>query len=254
MSRTYFAGSLVQLPRVDYNGAIALASAVEAVAAKDGNLPPNITEVVVQITTDRTVLQQAAAKAPGGVLTVKEADRREDRVGGAFHDIFQAWASLAEFIPEGATAQLVMDRLFADGRRFVNLKVQEEWAAVETKLATIERENLGPHIDAVGAGPVLKLLKDVHATYGAVIGTTEPLAEAPEVRQSKDDLMDSLRDYVVQVASTVRRGKPETAARAEVLMKPILEWVSTKPHKDKPEPPKAPPTAAPSADEGKSGG
>ncbi|MDI1429213.1 hypothetical protein [Polyangium sorediatum] len=240
MSRTFTPVDLVQLPRVDSNGAIALASAVESAASKYNDLPASVTEAVIQIVADRIVLQQAVAKTPVGLVTVKEADRRVDKVGGAFHDICSAWASLAEFLPEGQDAQVLMARVFPDGRKFVNLKVKEEWAAIETKLSTIDREGLGARIDAIGATPVLKLLEQMQAVYGAVIGTTEVPEEAPEVRDSKDTLLDSLRAYVIQVAGTVKRGKPETAARADALLRPIREWESTKPAKDKADGPEAP--------------
>jgi hypothetical protein len=235
MTRTFTPIDLVQLPRVDANGAVALASAVEAAAAKFNDLPQNIEESIVQIAADRVVLQQALAKTPPGVLTRKEADRRVDRVAGALHDICEAWATLAEFIPQGEDAKLLSNRIFSDGRQFVNLPVKEEWAAIETKLSTIERENLDVKISAIGASPILALLKQVHAVYGAVIGTTATVDEAPEVRESKDALLDSVRTYVIQVASTVKRGKPETAARAEALQKPLREWVSTSASKEKAE-------------------
>ncbi|WP_282416615.1 hypothetical protein [Polyangium sp. 15x6] len=233
MSRTFTPVDLVQLPRVDSNGAIALASAVESAASKYNDLPASVTEAVAQIVADRIVVHQALAKTPGGLVTVKEADRRVDKVGGALHDICAAWASLAEFLPQGEDAQVLMDRVFADGRKFVNLKVKEEWAAVETKLATIDREGLGASIDAIGATPVLGLLRQMQAVYGAVIGTTEVPEEAPEVRESKDTLLDSIRAYVIQVAGTIKRGKPETAARADALLRPVREWESTKPSKEK---------------------
>ncbi|MDI1483518.1 hypothetical protein [Polyangium sp. y55x31] len=168
-------------------------------------------------------------------MTVKEADRRVDKVGGALHDILAAWASMAEFVPEGQGALVALERLFPEGRSFVNLKVKEEWAAIATKLATVEREGLATHIAAIGAAPVLETLRQVHALYGSVIGTTEAPEEAPEVRESRSALLDSIRDYVIQVAGTVKRGKPETAVRAEALLKPVREWESTKPAKEKAE-------------------
>ena len=233
MARTYSPVDLVQLPRIDANGAIALASAIESAAANDKTLPPNITEIVTQIADDRAILQAAVAKTPAGVLTVKEADRRVDKVGGALHDILAAWAELAEFIPEGQKAQIVLERAFQDGRRFINLKAKEEWAAVDTKLTTIDREGLAPNLDAIGAGPVLALLKQVHSVYGAVLGTTEVIEEAPEIRESKGALLDSIRAYVLRVAGLVKRGQTATEDRANALMKPILEWESTRAQKEK---------------------
>jgi hypothetical protein len=133
-----------------------------------------------------------------------------------------------------------MERVFADGRRFINLKVEEEWAAVETKLATIDRENLMPQFEAIGTAPVVALLKQVQSVYGAVIGTTQAIEEAPEVRECKDALLDSIRHYTIQVVATVKRGKPETAARAETLLKPLREWESTKAAKEKADAPAEP--------------
>ncbi|TKC89020.1 hypothetical protein, partial [Polyangium fumosum] len=194
MARTFTPVDLVKLPLVDSHGAVALASAVEAGAAKYNDLPQNVVEAVVQIASDRAVLQQAIARTPGTVVTVKEADRRMDKVGGAFHDILVAWASLGEFLPQGKDARVVLDRLFPEGRSFVNLKVKEEWAAIETKLATVEREGLTGVIGGIGATPVLTLLKEVHTLYGQVIGTTEAPEEAPELRESRYALLDSIRD------------------------------------------------------------
>lgn len=236
MSRTFSAVDLVHLPRIDSNSAVALASSIESASAQFNDLQQTIIDAVLQMTGDRQRLLAALAKTPMGIVTPKEADRRVDRVAGALHDIAEAWGTLAEFLPEGEGAQLIMERVFADGRRFINLKLKEEWAAVETKLATIERENLLPKFEAIGAAPVVALLKQAQSVYGAVIGTTEAIEEAPEVRECKDALLDSIRFYTLQVVATVKRGKPETANRADALLKPLREWESTKPAKEKADP------------------
>jgi len=116
MTRTFTPVDLVQLPRIDSNGAVALATAVEAAANQYNDLPQLLTETLAQIGADKQILLQALAKTPHGVMTIKEADRRVDKAAGAFHDIAAAWASLAEFIPEGEAGQFLMERLFPDGR------------------------------------------------------------------------------------------------------------------------------------------
>lgn len=228
MQRTFSPVDLVQLPRIDANGSVALATALEAAATPFQNLPSAILDCLTQIGSDKQILLQALAKTPTGLLTVKEIDRRVDRVAGALHDVTAAWATLAEFMSEGEKAKVLHERLFADGRRFLNLKVQEEWAAIETKLATVERENLKGSIEAIGAIPIYSLLKQFQTEYGAIIGTTQPLEEAPEIRDSKTALLDSIRSYVIQVAASVKRGAPDTATRADALLKPVREWESTK--------------------------
>jgi len=232
MQRTFSPVDLVQLPRIDANGSVALATAIEAAATPFQNLPPAIIDCLAQVGSDKQILLQALAKTPTGLLTVKEIDRRVDKVAGALHDVTAAWATLAEFMPEGEKGKILHERLFADGRRFLNFKVHEEWAAIETKLATIDRENLGGSVDAIGAGPILVLLKQFQAEYGAIIGTTQPVEEAPEIRDSKAALLDSIRSYVIQVAASVKRGAPDTATRADLLLKPVREWESTKAAKE----------------------
>ena len=89
-----------------------------------------------------------------------------------------------------------------------------------------------PYRAAIGAGPILVLLKQFQAEYGAIIGTTQPVEEAPEIRDSKAALLDSIRSYVIQVAASVKRGAPDTATRADLLLKPVREWESTKAAKE----------------------
>jgi hypothetical protein len=236
MTRTFTHVDLVQLPRIDSHGAVALATAIEAAANQFNDLSQALLDTLAQVKSDRQTLLQALAKTPAGVLTIKEADRRVDKLAGAFHDLAAVWATIAEFLPEGEAGKLILSRCFADGRRFINFKVKEEWAAIETKLATIDREGLAPQVQAIGAMPLLTLLRQFHADYGVAIGTTQPLEEAPEVRESKDALLDSIRSYVIQVAATVKRGKPETTIRADALLKPLHDWESTRAAKQSPEP------------------
>jgi hypothetical protein len=57
----------------------------------------------------------------------------------------------------------------------------------------------------------------------------------PIHRAAADADLDSLRSHTLQVVGTVKRGKPETAARANALLEPSQEWESTKPAKEKTE-------------------
>ncbi len=229
MSRSFTSLDLVSLPRVDSRGAIALASAVEAAAAAQSKLPAYITEVVAQVRTDRTALQSTIDAAPeAGSPTVKEVDRNVDIAVTGLHGILSGWAKLADFIPEGKLARELLDRIYGDGLAFVNYKVEREWAVVDGMLQVIEKEGLTAKLETLGALPALNLLKQAHAAYGAVIGTTEAMPERPEVGTHRDILLDSLRLYVVRVAGLVERGKPKTEELASALLKPVVEWRGTK--------------------------
>jgi len=237
MPRSFTPTAVVSLPRVDARDAVALASAVEAAAAGQQGVPPYVLSAVAQIADDRQALQKAiAAGPPAGAITKKEADRVEDLAITSLHALLLAWGRLEEFLPEAKGAQEVVERIFKDGVSFVNSRVEKEWAIIDSKLKTIADEGLEAKIAAVGALPILEFLKQTHATYGAVIGTTDAAADPVEVGKHREALLDSLRVYVMRASGLVERNKPETQALADALLRPIVEWRSTKPAaKDKAE-------------------
>ncbi|UQA56622.1 hypothetical protein [Polyangium aurulentum] len=225
MPRSFAAADVVTLPRVDARDAVALASAVEAAAAGQQGVPPYVLSAVAQIADDRQALQKAiAAGPPAGAITIKEADRVEDLAITSLYALLMAWGRLAEFLPEAKGAQEVVDRVFKDGVSFVNSKVEKEWAVIDSKLKAISDEGLDAKLAAVGALPILEFLKQTHATYGAVIGTTDAVAEPVEVGKLREALLDSLRVYVMRASGLVERNKPETQALADALLRPITEW------------------------------
>jgi len=237
MARSFTPNDIVALPRVDARDAVALASAVEAAAAAQKDVPPYVISAVAQIASDRQALQKAiAAGPPAGAITVKEADRVEDLSITSLYALLVAWGRLEEFLPQAKGAQEVVDRVFKDGVAFVNSKVEKEWAVIDSKLKAIADEGLEAKIAAVGAMPILEFLKQTHATYGAVIGTTDAGADPVEIGKHRDALLDSMRVYVMRASGLVERNKPETQALADALLRPIVEWRSTKPTaKDKAE-------------------
>lgn len=68
--------------------------------------------------------------------------------------------------------------------------------------------------------------------YDAIIGTTQPVKDAPEIRDSKAALLDSIPSCVIQVAASVKRGAPDTATRADLLLEPLREGESAKAAKE----------------------
>jgi hypothetical protein len=228
-----FSSDLITLPRVDARDAVTLASQLEAAAAAQGvvpTLPAPIQSALDDVAPARTDLQTAlTAGNPLGTPTKKEADRREDTAVVALYKILSGWASLAEFIPEGKAAQQVLDRAFADGVQFVNIRYEREWAVVDSKLKLIDGENLDDKIAAVGATPALAFLRNVHATYGSVIGTTDALPDPPEIGKKRDALLIALRRYVVRVVAHVEPKHPKTQDLADTLLLPLSAWESAKP-------------------------
>jgi hypothetical protein len=226
--RTYSPFDIIALPRVDANGAIALAKAVEAAAGEQKDLPATLHAALKGITSCRDALQ----KAKGGVavsIQVRDADRAEDDAACALYALLSAWARLSAYIPEGKMAQALSDRLFGDGVGFVNYKVEQEWAVVDSLLKVIVEEGLEANLIALGAAPMLTHLKAVHTTYGEAIGMTKTPAESAEVGQKRDDLLDAMRFYVLRVAGMSEPGDAAGKSMAGALLRPIVAWRTEKP-------------------------
>lgn len=247
MARTYSPFGIVTLPRVDANGAIALAKAVESAAAEQASIEPNVTAALTSVTTKRGDLQTAKG-AGGSTTTVQDADHTVDDAACALYSLLLAWARLAEYIPEGKTAQMLVNRLFGDGVAFVNYKVEKEWSVIASILKAIAEEDLEPALVSLGAGPMLAQLKKAHEDYGVAIGVTKAEAESPEVGVKRDALLDALRLYVVRVAGTVVPGDQASEAKVNAMLRPITEWRVEKAK------PKSKDEATPSKDAGGGGG
>jgi hypothetical protein len=161
-------------------------------------------------------------------MTREQADEQEDAAVSAIFTILKGWGELASFIPEGKTAEALRARLFENGIEFIIRRYENEWAEVDTKLKTIQAEGLDAQFDSLGMAPALKHLREAHAVYGAVLGTTAPLPESPSVGPARLALLDAIRLYAIRVIAHVEDGKPETQALADALLTPLEQWKATK--------------------------
>ena len=234
MTRTFTSIDLVALPRLDAVSAVALTEQV-LTAAKDKSVAKaikkegSITALLELLAPERDQLQAASAVAaqatPAGQKGL--ADRREDAAYAALHDHVAVWAKLDGEIPEGATAAALLASVFAEGvRSITHLPVPKEWAAVDGKLKLIAASHEDA-IASIGAKPLLDHLRKVHTAYGEAAGTTKalPEVEPPLVRERREQLTATLRDYVVQVTAAVsRRVKPIDGKVGDMLLRPIAEW------------------------------
>lgn len=242
MSQAYSAFSIIALPRTDIDGSIALASALESAAEPFAPHSDLILAALADIRERRISAQQArGAGDPLGTPTVKAIDIVEDLGIGVLVKGTKLMAELADHTPEGQIAAELDARLFQDGLDYVNYKVEQEWAVVETKLQAIQAENLEPKFGQIGLGHVLNFVKQTHLKYGEIIGVTKPGAESPAIGKSRKALMDSMRVYVARVLASEEPGKPETQARVQAMLRPLHEWRVNKSSPKKLAPPDAPP-------------
>lgn len=238
MQRTFTSVDLVELPRMDALTVIALASTIIAAAEKvikegplPGPLPDKAAKSLARITSRIPILQQAIEKQGAKLpLTVKEIDHTVDVIVRAICEIVQAWARIAPFLPQGADAQKVADRIFGDGLKFLSFAAVKQWGIVDAKLKAIDAEGLTPIFQNLGALPLLQLAQEKNKLYGDVIGTTQAPEESPEVGAARMALIEEIRVYVIRVVASVDvEEDPQTQARADALLRPVMEWQSPKP-------------------------
>lgn len=239
MKRTFNPTHFTTLPRLDANGAAVLAQSLETAATRDENgaplvLPEPVAAALADMHTARLSLQEVLTSAPDPEPELRSRALQEGAAIGAFYDMCTGWRRLAGRVSQGDVAAMLIARLFSDGLSFVNSSPKNVWGVVETKLKIIERENLEPQIAQLGATPVLAHLREVHARFGQVTGATGLLRadEPAQVRTVRQDLEGSMRLYVVAVAGSIQRRRPETQALAEMLLRPLLEWREPRPRRD----------------------
>lgn len=239
---SYTPYSLITLPRVDTDGAIALASALESAAEPFAPHTGLVLSGLDDIKARRIEAQNARESGdPLGTPTIKAIDALEDLGIGVLAKGTKLFAQLADHTPEGKIAAELDARLFNDGLDYVNYKVEQEWAVVEAKLQVIQNENLEPKFAQIGLGHALSFLKQTHLKYGEVIGVTKAGVESLALGTARKALMDAIRVYVVRVMATEEAQKPETQARVQAMLKPLDDWRVNKSSPKKPAPPDAPP-------------
>lgn len=244
MPRSYSAGSIVALPRLDsitvgrlIEALLTVAAAEEEAAKKEGlELPPSIAAARDEMAESREALQAELMKRQAGdgeeSPQVRAADTIEDNAFRAVVAYLRAFALLpAERYPESAQAQEILDTVFSDGLGFITIKPEKEWEEANIRLGLLESRGFNPTIEALGGKPFLDELAFAHAQYGEVLGikAVKEGQEAPAVRKSFEEAAASVRTYVLRVTGHVSKKDPRTAELAERLLVPLAEWKDEKP-------------------------
>lgn len=230
--RSYRATDLVVLPRTDAIGAVALASELITTAEafeKSTALPANVAKATTRVKARRDILQKAII-ADGIVpnISVRKADTELDLCFSVVFYILIQWARISELLALGHDAQSLINMLFADGIKFVNTPVRDEWATSDTLLKTIADKNLDPVFEKLGLLPLLTLLREKHDIYGKVIGITELKPISSETGKKWDELLDAMRHFVNQVAAMEDPEDAATLLSVQSLLRPLEEFESKK--------------------------
>ena len=136
--------NLVVLPHLDaysamtvIRGMITRIHTTIAQLAKDKKkLPPLVAKAAVALEATYTALQLAISseKPQPEARDPKAVHADVINAWGALYDWLAAFARLKASTPEREQAEVVRNRVFADGLAFVKLKYAQAWAAGEAKL------------------------------------------------------------------------------------------------------------------------
>ena len=234
MARTFTAQDLIQLPSLGAEDAIALVTQLGTVAKNEGKLPAPIQEALDELHAANENLKTEVKKRgqADGVdpAAARVADGVLDRAWSSTEAWLSGWATLGGHAQADDAAR-AHRRLFPDGLTFLTKKYKVEWTESQMRLDTIAEEKLDKLFDALGGKPFFKTLRAAHDAYGEALGITRAKASsgpAPLVRDALDSTLAAAREYVAQVAGSVRRKKPDSEALATRLLSPLASWETTR--------------------------
>jgi len=236
MARSYSAGSLVALPRLNAISAARLLTELISAAKDEKKLLAPIAAARDALTPAYDTLTIEIGKRISGegkeTPVVRAADAVEDNAFGAFFDWLSSFARLpGERHDEAAQAQAVLDSLFADGLEFLKIRPADEWQEAETRLKLLADAAKGHEkaIVKLGGKPFLDELAVAHKEYGQALGITvvKPVVDSPAIREALSDAIDELRAYVLTVSAHVKKKDAATAEMAARLLAPLIHWRDT---------------------------
>jgi hypothetical protein len=234
--RSFAAGDIVQLPKLNVAGAIALGTELATKAKDAGKLPAPIAKALGKLDAAHAALRTAAKDRLPDPATLdspdaREADRVIDAAWSATFDWVSGWTRLPldTNADRVAIARALMTSLFPEGLKFTQLQYKLEWAESQTRLDRIDAEHLGEKFTHLGGEDFLKTLRKAHKAYGDVLGLTKAKkAEAPvaSLRDPLDAFLMALRSYVVKVTANADEDHPESVKFVDELLQPLASWQS----------------------------
>jgi len=227
--RSFRPQDFIQLPPLGEAGTLTLVEELETAAKKASKVPHGIFTALTRVLEARDALKKniILRERSGSAHDPKAraADRALDDAWGAFQSWLLGWTRLPDRAhTKVADAKTLYTGIFPKGLQFLTLDFKDEWTESQNRLDRITRLKLDEVIDALGGGPFLTNLARAHKTYGDALHITGK-GNAPEpdslVRRSLDETHMALRDYVAQVAATVRRSEQDSVDIAAVLLAPL---------------------------------
>jgi hypothetical protein len=234
------ANDLIQLPRFDAAGAIALGEKLLAVAAEVSELPRGVQrardalEVELGSLRDAAAARLAARAAAAGNSAagstpeaVETADNLLDTCWTALYEWLTGFSKLPDTYAESQEARALLIELYPDGLSFILLPYELEWGQSDQRLGRIGSEELGERLKKLGGGVFIEALQAAHWQYGKLLGLPRlPDAgdDRPSTAQALERFASVLRVYALKVTAQVEVDEPATATLAKRLLDPLMHW------------------------------
>jgi hypothetical protein len=232
MLRSLRGQDFIQLPHLGEAGTLTLVEELEAAAKATPKLPSPVYASLGRLLEACGGLKKhiATRERAGSAADPKAraADRALDDAWGAFQSWLLGWTRLPDKAnPHVRDARVLYAAMFPKGLQFLTLDFKDEWNESQQRLDHITEARLDDIIDKLGGGPFLITLARCHRAYGEVLNITGPRdgnegrdPDSP-VRRSLDETHLALREYVAQVAATVRRNENDSIETAAILLRPV---------------------------------
>jgi hypothetical protein len=230
-----FAGArpldFIQLPPLGEAGTLTLVEELENAAAgvgrARGSRSPSVATALQRLLEATERLQETIVARERSGSTADPKARAADRVLDDAWGAFQSWLLGWTRLPDAAHPRIEeVRRLYAGtfpkGLQFLTLDFKDEWTESKNRLDQFAVRGLDRLIHELGGEPFLATIDRAHRAYGDALHIT---GSAPEpdvfVRRALDEAHMALREYVAQVAATVRRDEPASVDEAARLLAPL---------------------------------
>ncbi len=252
----YSAAEVIQLPRLQASGAMALGEQLIAAAKPHKKaLSKSLVKALGALDSHHGTLadairDQVVPEPEEGSETV-QLDRNLDGCWSGLNDFFTGFIKLTG-TSQSVEAASLQAAILPGGLKFILLPYKLEWAESETRIQRITKHKLDARVAALGGGVFLEAITRAHSAYGKALGMTTPTAPGvtpPSIRESLDAFAAALRTYIVKVMGHVEDDEPETQALADKLLAPLAAWdIGPAPKASAPAAPAEAPVVAPAVD------
>jgi hypothetical protein len=231
MLRSFRPQDFIHLPPLSEAGTLTLIEDLEAaVKSAPRKVPPTVVTAISRLLeTSRALKHAIATREKAGSAhdpRARAADRALDDAWGAIQSWLLGWTRLPEKLhPRVHDARALYTALFPKGLQFLTYEFKDEWKESQARLDAIADLRYDALLDSLGGRAFLDNITRAHKAYGEALHITGGAGPDPDdgVQVALDATHMALREYVAQVAATVRRSEPESVQVADHLLAPLGE-------------------------------